>query len=211
MNPATPPTPAEVERALAEVYARPEFQPPAPSPIREWLGRLWRSFLEILDRLFPDLPRHGESALGWVFIAVLVLTAVAILAHLANAYYGVWRGRERRSTALAAGPAAGRGPRSAAEWEAEARRAAAEGRLREAALALYQALLLRLDARGAVRYDPAKTPGDYRREALGHAEASRLLEGFLRGFEPVAFGRRTLDAAGYERLRRMVAEGGAGG
>jgi hypothetical protein len=103
-------------------------------------------------------------------------------------------------------------PRSAVDWEAEAARLAAEGRLREASAALYQALLLRLDGRGAVRFDPAKTPGDYRREARPHPEAARALTGFLRLFEPVAFGGRGLDAEGWERMRTAAAaaEGGAG-
>jgi hypothetical protein len=209
--PGTAPTAAEVERALAQVYARPELRPREPPPFLTWLRDLWRAFRDFLDRLFPDLSREGESVLGWVMVGVLALMGIAILAHFANAYLGIWRARERWDRASGAGLAAGRGTRGAADWEEEARRAAAEGRLRDAALALYQALLLRLDARGAVRYDPSKTPGDYRAETRENEEVSRLLEAFLRGFEPVAFGRRALDAAGYEQLRRVAAEGGAGG
>jgi hypothetical protein len=101
--------------------------------------------------------------------------------------------------------------RTAPEWEEEAARAAAAGRFRDAAVALYQALLLRLEAGGVLRYDPAKTPGDYRREARRDPRAAGALTAFLRGFEPVVFGGRALDAAGYDRLRGAAGEAGARG
>jgi hypothetical protein len=87
----------------------------------------------------------------------------------------------------------------------------AEGRLREASLALYNALVLRLDARGAVRFDPAKTPGDYRREVRANPAVARPFAAFVRGFEPVVFGGRALDPDGYERLRAAAGEAGVRG
>ena len=103
------------------------------------------------------------------------------------------------------------GVAGAAEWEARARRAAAEERWRDAAMALYQALLHRLDERGAVRYDAAKTPGEYRRESRRDVGAARMLEGFLRVWEPVAFGGRGADETVYSGLRELAAEGGVRG
>jgi hypothetical protein len=61
-----------------------------------------------------------------------------------------------------------------------------------------------------VRFDPAKTPGDYRREARKHPAVGPGLGGFLRHFEPVAFGGRPVDGARYERLR-AAAEAAARG
>ncbi|MDB4950595.1 MAG: hypothetical protein JWM27_3244, partial [Gemmatimonadetes bacterium] len=91
-------------------------------------------------------------------------------------------------------------------WDEEARRAAAAGRLRDAAVATYHALLLRLDTRGVVRFDPSKTPGEYRREAWRDPAVAGALAGFLRLFEPVVFGGRPLDGTGYERLRAAAGE-----
>lgn len=203
------PTPAETERALREVYARPEFAPPSPSPIREWLANAWNGFREFLAGLFPGV-QLGEGSgrlLAWIAVALLILTALAIAVHLAGVATGRWRARDRSRAGAAQNPGAPR-PLRAEDWEARAGRAAAEARWREAALALYQALLLRLHDRGAIRYDPAKTPGEYRREARGDPEAKQTLNGFLRLWEPVAFGGRPLDAAGWESLRS--AAGGAG-
>jgi hypothetical protein len=211
MQAELPPAPA-VRRALDEVYALPEFAPRSlPGPL-QWLADRWgeaRAWLaEMLERL--GVQDAAAPLLFWGMIALLGVAALVILAHFAGVGRGAWRARERRGRAADAG-AGTTLPRGAAEWEAEARRAAAEGRLRDAALALYQALLLRLDARGDVRYDPAKTPGDYRLETRAKPEAARVLDAFLRAFEPVAFGGRPIDGAGYDALRRIAAGGGTGG
>ncbi|MBV9775143.1 MAG: DUF4129 domain-containing protein [Gemmatimonadetes bacterium] len=208
------PTPEQVGRALGRVYARPEFAERRASPLMRWLtdwyGRLHDAFWELVHRF--QLMERSAPVVYWLILAWLTLSALAILAHFATTGYQAWRGRERKSAGGPRGvPRPGHRPLDAAGWEAEARRAAAEGRLRDAALALYQALLLRLHDRGALRYEASKTPGDYRREARGNAEVSRTLDAFLRRFEPVAFGGRSLDGAGYEALRRIVDQGGAHG
>ncbi len=206
------PTASQVQRALDQVYALPEFAPRAvPGPLR-WLAERWAGLRAWIAELFErfQVLETTTPFLFWLVVAGLALAALAIIGHFVLAAEGAWRGRERRSRA-AAQAGAGAGPRGPAEWEAEARRAAAEGRLRDAALALYQALLLRLDAGGAVRYDASKTPGDYRLEARTKPDAARVLDDFLRGFEPVAFGGRPLDAPGYEALRRAAGQGGAPG
>lgn len=205
------PTVPEVQRVLDEVYALPEFaERTLPGPLR-WLADRWAELKAWVAAMFERFQVLETTApfLFWLVVAGLALAALAIIGHFVLAAGGAWRGRERRPRAAAeAGPGVPRGP---AEWEAEARRAAAEGRLRDAALALYQALLLRLDAGGAVRYDASKTPGDYRLEARAKPDAARVLDDFLRGFEPVAFGGRALDAPGYEALRRAAGQGGAVG
>jgi hypothetical protein len=203
------PSAEEVQQAVARVYARPEYQ--EHHGIRDWINRkLAEAFGWLSDKLgsFSEL-RLSHPWIFWLVVGWLAIAAVALLAHLVwTAVQAARRGEPEAGGAT--GKAAKLKPRSAADWEAEAARLAAEGRLREASAALYQALLLRLDGRGAVRFDPSKTPGDYRREARPHPEAARALTGFLRLFEPVAFGGRGLDAEGWERMRTAAAEGGAG-
>lgn len=205
------PTAARVDEALRRTYARPALQPREPGPfdsVREWWRQLWARVGQLFER-FGDL-RSDSPLVYWAVIGVLVVIGLSIL------FYLLWstlarmedRGGEGRR-AVERGPALNARGRTAAEWEEEARRAAADGRYREAATALYQALLLRLEAAGALRYDPAKTPGDYRRETRRDPHASGALTAFLRGFEPAVFGGRTLDGEGYERLRAAAA--GAGG
>jgi hypothetical protein len=197
----------EVQQAVARVYARPEYA--ERHGLREWINRkLAEAFGWLGDRLgsFSEL-RLSHPWIWWTVVIWLVITVVVLLGHL---IWTTWQAARRAEPAApAAGKTARTRSRTAADWEAEAARLAAEGRLREASAALYQALLLRLDRRGAVRFDPSKTPGDYRREARPHPEAARALGVFLRLFEPVAFGGRGLDAEGWERMRLAAADGGA--
>ena len=203
------PSAEAVQQAVARVYARPEYA--ERHGIREWINR---KFAEVLGWIGDKLGSFSELRLThpwifWLVIGWLAATAVALLAHRVWTTVQAAR-RADPDAGSGAGKSARAKPRTAADWEAEAARLAAEGRLREASAALYQALLLRLDGRGAVRFDPSKTPGDYRREARPHPEAARALTAFLRLFEPVAFGGRGLDAEGWERMRLAAAEGGAG-
>jgi hypothetical protein len=200
-----------VDRALAEVFERPEFAPPPPSPIGEWLAGVWDSVRRWIAGAFAgvDLTPGGQRLLFWMVVALLAVAALALLVRVVRLAAAWWarRGeRERRTPGTSSATAT-----SAEDWDARARDAAAGGRWRDAALALYHALLLRLAARGAVRVDAAKTPGDYRRETRGDETAAAALDAFLRPFEPVAFGGRPLDAEGYARLRATVAQAGANG
>lgn len=202
------PTARAVAQALEQVYARPELAPRPPSPVdplREWIGRAWGAvgrFFTRLGELQGDTPW-----LYWLIVGGLVLLGVAIVGYFIHqTVAGLGRTDARRPQEGGADGGGARA-RSAPQWDALAARLAGEGRYREAALALYQALLLRLEAAGAVRYDPAKTPGDYRREARPHPTGSALAA-FLRGFEPVAFGGRAIGEDGYLRLRAAAAGDG---
>ena len=210
---ASLPTEEQVRAALERVYARPELAPRPPGPldgIRAALGRLMRRVWEWFDR-FGDL-RGDSPVVYWLVMGTLIALGLAIIIYFIHNTL-LRLGEQDAAPRPARGPGApiDARDRTAAEWEDEARRAAAAGRFRDAAVALYQALLLRLEAAGVLRYDPAKTPGDYRREARKAPQAAGALASFLRGFEPVVFGGRALDAAGYDRLRGAAGEAGAHG
>ena len=207
------PTGPQVSQALERVYARPELAPREPGMmdgVREAIGRVLMRIAEYLARFFAL--RTESPPLFYGVLIVLVAIGLALLVYMIL-------GTLARLQEKDAPPRPARAPsgaidaraRSAAEWEEAARRAAAAGRFREAAVALYQALLLRLEAAGVLRYDPAKTPGDYRRETQRDPRAAGALTAFLRGFEPAVFGGRALDAAGYDRLRGAAGEAGAHG
>lgn len=203
------PTAAQVDEALRRTYARPELRPREPGAldgVREW----WRDFWARIDDWLSGIGglRSDSPVLYWLMVALLVAAGLAILGYLLWSTLMRMEARGAIATPAARSAAPNARARSAAEWEDEARRAAGQGRYREAAVALYQALLLRLEAAGAVRYDPAKTPGDYRREARRDPRAAGALTAFLRGFEPAVFGGRALDGDGYERLRAAAAGAG---
>jgi hypothetical protein len=201
------PTAAEIQQAVAEVFARPEFE--QRLTWRDWLmAQLGRVFGWIGERLdWLRGLRTTQPVIFWIIVAWMVAALVALVAHIVWTAVQVARRGDGGEAAPKTKTPGRQAPRTAADWEAEAARLAAEGRLREAAAALYHALLLRLDALGVVRMDASKTPGDYRREARKHPEAARALGGFLRLFEPVAFGGRDLDADGWERMKAAAAEG----
>lgn len=207
--PAQVPSAPRVQEAVAKVFRRPEFQ--EHHGIGEWVNEhVTRVLFWIVRELqaFAGL-KETHPVVFYTVIAWLCITALAIVAHLVWTAVQAARGGDD-GPKVKAERSPGTKPRTAQEWEAEAARLAASGRLREAAVALYHALLLRLDARGAVRFDPSKTPGDYRREARAHPDAARTLASFLRLFEPVAFGGRPLDADGWERLKGAALEGAHG-
>jgi hypothetical protein len=205
---------AEIERALAEVYARPELNPPQPSPLRVWLSEAWAAVRRWFGSWFPSvqLDEGGMALLAWLVTALLVVVAAAVLLHFIGLLATGRRSRERRSREKGSGNREEiSGPTGADEWEERARQAAAEGWWREAVLALYQALLLRLESRGTLRYDAAKTPGDYRSEVRADPAAARLFNEFLRGFEPAVYGTRRPDRQVWERLESLATEVGARG
>jgi hypothetical protein len=199
------PGPEAVQRALAEVYARPEMTPPRPAPWRVWLAERWAGFWEWVRGWLPSVQLDSEQLrlLGYLVVGVLMVFAVVVLLRLAGVTARWWGGRDLGAVAAGAQPV-GEDGNDAAYWEARAARAAEAGEWRAAAHALYQALLLRLDEHGALRYDAAKTPGDYRREVRRDPRLGGAFDAFLRGFEPVAFGNRALDGTGYGRLRSLA-------
>ncbi|HEX7049363.1 MAG TPA: DUF4129 domain-containing protein [Longimicrobiales bacterium] len=211
MNPQALPTADQIERALAGVFARPEFVPREPSLLARLFQRAWDALTGLLARLVAGLdPSNTPLPVLWAVIGVLAAAAAVLAVRFGGVALRAWRARDRSAGRPADAAVASGGP-GADEWEARAGRAAARGDWRGAALALYQALLLHLDAAGAVRYDPSKTPGDYRREARRHPRAFRALDAFLGPFEPVAFGGRAIDAPGYARLQSTVQEAAARG
>lgn len=207
------PTNEQVEAALARVYARPELQAREPGELEGVRGAVRRFFSRMGEGMGGDL-RTESPVLYWLVVGGLVALAVGIIAYFLYTTLARLQdeaaGGGRAPRAGPGGPVDARA-RTAGEWEEEARRAAAAGRYRDASIALYQALLLRLEAAGALRYDPAKTPGDYRREARGNPRAAGALAAFLRGFEPAVFGGRALDEAGYGRLCSAAGEAGVRG
>lgn len=207
------PTAEDVARALAEVYARPEFATRTPSALALWFHEQWGRIKEFIAGLFPDVDLSAGSGrlIYWVLIAAMALAAFGILAHSLGSVEAWRRGRDRGRRSREGWDGAQDASLDADGWEERARGAAAAGDWRHAALALYQALVHRLDERGVVRYDAAKTPGDYLREARDRGTAHREFEAFLVLFVPIAFGRRPADASRYESLKAAALALGARG
>jgi hypothetical protein len=174
-----------VAATLREVLARPEFQRAEDS--ESLLGGLYRRILRWFAEHPIDLPAlPGGNVVNALAIMVMVIALALGVRSLARS-----RARRRPPAARTTGSGGtveAAVDRTAEEWEARARELAAAGHARDAALALYQAVLRRFADAGIVRYHASKTPGDYRREMRGQ-EVVRPYGDFLADFEPIAFGR----------------------
>lgn len=216
VDPVAPPA-AEVEAVLADVLSRPEYLPAPPSLLQRGLTAAIAWFREnVWERLARLLPTPDWSSPAWDTAMLVAMTLGAILGLALIVYLVVlavraFRRRRRRLRDAAGAVADVRAP-TPAEWEARSAAAAERGDWREAAHALYQAVLLRLAAAEVVRVDASKTPGDYRREVRrARSELGAPIERFLSWFERLAYGPDGGGRAAFDRLRQAAAELGAGG
>lgn len=187
-----------VDAALFRVLNRPEFAERETPALLQLISDLSTAFRRWIGSLLLGwLPDQWHPAFAWLLVVLLVALALWALVALVRALVGGPRAvavakRERAQPDARAESAEG--------WEAVARAAAAEGRFRDASIALYLAAVLRLEERGVLRYHPGKTPGDYRSEVRSHPDARRPFDAFVRAFLPVAFGSRTPDASAFDAL-----------
>lgn len=181
MQQARIPAPARIQEVFDEVLARPEFQERAVAPLVTAVQWLLDQLARFLRWILPSVGEAEVELVAWFLFA----GAVGLFLILA------WRFVSDRSDGSGKARTAMRpakAPRDAAGWVRWARAAQQEGRLRDAATGLYQAVVLHLEARGIVRYGQWKTPGDYAVEASRDPTVHPRLRSFLTAFVPVAFG-----------------------
>jgi len=171
----------QIRAVFEEVLAAPDFRRLGTSPIFAWIASLAAAIERLLARLIPVLGETEARIVSWVLLTATVAIVIALLLRGFQDRTPV-----RRHEAEAVAPTAR--PRSAAEWMSWAREAARAGLLREAATGVYQATILRMDARGALRYREWKTPGDYAMEMPAGEPSRPAFVDFLGRFLELAFG-----------------------
>src|SRR5688572_952078 len=181
---------SEAERlaaALERVYARPEFAGRSTPGLLDYLAALWRQFVSWLGRIFirPELFADWSPIVLRMVIGLLVAVAVGAAAYLIWITVSHLLSRPRGSGPP---PVVTGAPKGIADWEAEARRAESEGRLRDAAIALYHAAILRLQEHGTLLFRIGKTPEEYRREVRADPAVAASFDRIVRYFLPLAFG-----------------------
>jgi hypothetical protein len=150
--------------------------------------------VDSLDRLQATNPLVFDLIL-WGSVALLVLVFV----HVAWVFARTLRAASAVGEAASARRPAPR--RDAAWYSREADRLAAAGRYAEALQAAMTGLALRLDASGAVRYHPSKTPSEYAREARLAPEDGQRLRALVRSLYRFAFAGAPCGEADYRRWR----------
>lgn len=180
-----------VRRALAEVFARPEFRWVARRHPLQWLQDAW-------DRLRLWLNRMGDVHPGLfnlIFWAALIVL-VALLVHIGYTGWRVYRASVAPAGALAS--AAPLAVIDASAHRARAAALAAEGRYAEALAHRFAAVLLDLEAARALTVHVSKTPAEYLGEARldpdGRATFAELVARLYRHL----FGAVPCDAVGYQ-------------
>jgi hypothetical protein len=122
----------------------------------------------------------------------------------------------RLATAVARAPVAARGgprqmrmleaERSARDWHAVARAAAARGDYAAAVAALFSAALAHLDERALVAFDASRTPGEYRRLVRrARAAAAPPFDALTERFDRALYAAEPTRAADYEAAERALA------
>lgn len=147
----------EARRQAEEVLSRPDYEwdEPSDDPLQGILSWIDEQVSKVLAGVgMGDLPPW----VAWTALAILVVAVVALVVVLVRRR-GAGRRAGGRPTA-AGGDAVVIEPEPATGWGAEARRAAAEGRWRDAVRCTYRALVVDLAAAGALGDRAERTSGE---------------------------------------------------
>jgi len=181
-------TQSDPSAALRAILADPEFDTDWQEHLARWLGQAWHSFQRWLRDL-PDIERWG-----------LLLVCIGILAWLVWTMIASYR--EMMAPDASALKGAGDDAASEPTWQAlmaHARALASEGRLREAARALQQAVYSVLASRKRLPWDGARA--DWEWVALLNTEQ---LVAFTEEAQALAYGSAAADT-GLPRFEALLA------
>ncbi|GAC1299304.1 MAG: hypothetical protein NVSMB19_03120 [Vulcanimicrobiaceae bacterium] len=178
-------------------------QPGGWAALWAWLGE--HVLRPLFAPLFHAFERASAAGFAPLLGSVLVIAALALLAlvafRLAVAVERATRGRAR--TSGLATPAAAR--RDAQAWRALARDAAARNDFARAIAALFAAALALLDERAVIPFDPARTPGEYRRAVRrDRALAAPAFDDLAARFVCAAYAPDRPGAAAYAEAERAL-------
>lgn len=187
----TPVDPDAARREAEHILSDRRFRSsPTPRPLRgplHWLG-------DRLDAVFRPIGRF-ISAVPWPIWLMVMAGVIAVIVLM------LVRGRQRRATIRAARARSERAHGVDGEdpdaLESAADAAQRDGDLERAIRLRFRAGLLRLGARGAIRYRPSVTTGEVR-----HALASARFDELAGTFEAVTYGGRPADPPDVDAARR---------
>ncbi len=187
----------------------------------------------IMEAGIEEPPLHAAQALGQIAFAyvgrflawldslglqdllegsgIVRLLAVAATVGLAYLCFRLVRRVRLNEAPEGSGASVPNPAKDAAGWFLEALDRQKTGDLRGAATALYQGVLLSLDARGALAFHPSKTAGDYLRELFAGEPPGRRRRAageFLSRVQGYCFGRKGASRKGYDELTPLVLEAG---
>ena len=201
---STPP-PDEVRATISEILSSPgyEVNPPLTWRVQQWileqLERLAGAISRVAARTpLADMPEWATP----VIIGACVVALGLIVYHLLYTVrmLMVEPRRRVRDGVITTAP-----PRSPEQVMREAERAAAAGNLQAALRKLYEAVLLRLDRRGALAHDPARTNWENLSAATERLPLLRQpMTGLALAVDDCVYGSVPATAATWEQCRELA-------
>ncbi|MFJ8625615.1 DUF4129 domain-containing protein [Kitasatospora sp. NPDC093550] len=170
-----------------------EYHKHDPSLLQRAMDWFWGHVSSALDSISGD-GTDGTTGLV-LFLVVAVLIGAALW----------WRlGAPRRAARTTGAVYGTEGPRSAAQYRADAAEHAAAGRWAEAVREQMRALVRGLEERTLLDARPGRTADEAAEEA-GRAlpEHAAALAAAARAFDDIAYGERTADQAAYRLLHEL--------
>lgn len=195
-RPSAPQLRATLEEILASGY---QLTPPLQLQLQEWLDYLARW----LESLFGGLSESGPLAglppwTTWLIAGVCIAALILILLHMALTFRAVISDSKRRG-------AADLPKREFTDPRVLLRQAEVAFERQEYELALrllYRAVLLRLDRRGLLPSDPARTNWENLRELrAGSGEVRAAMGHLTREFDACIYGGHAPEAADWTTAR----------
>ncbi|MGI9035992.1 MAG: DUF4129 domain-containing protein [Pyrinomonadaceae bacterium] len=185
------------KRKLAEILSREEYQKPAP-PEENIVQKIWREFLEWLDRVFPksspfSIPEGGLSSLSFVLQILIYAAVLGGVGFLIYKFAPFLTARFRRRDKRYGGERVVLGETLTAETDsrtlfAEAEKLAQAGNLRAAIRKGYIALLCDLSDRKIIGLAKNKTNRDYLRDVRPRREIFDEMKNLTNNFERNWYG-----------------------
>ncbi len=195
------PEPDSIRTVLREIFAAEEYDwQTARNPLA-FLVEAWQQLLGWIAGL-------QESHPG-VYVVTLVALSVLLIAILAHLGYLIWRALRPGRTGSTTAARQTAESMDARWYRAESDRLAAEGQFAEALAHRFMAVVLDLDARAIVTFQPSKTPAEYLREA-GLTDAQRTaLRDLVQSLYRHLFAGQTCDAVQLDQFNHTAARLGS--
>jgi hypothetical protein len=204
--------PTQIKADLDSIFSRPEFRVETAKSdniftrVWKWIVDQWNAFWKrVRDALGSSGVRlGGGGGLQWVFIVAFLVFMAWLLAKLLRGFIGYRSERKAgKRTVFDFDEADADVIVEPDVWLQQAERFAQEGDFRRAFRAVFIAVILQLDRAGAIRFDRARTNGDYLRQLRGGdlPDALRLFGPLTVEFDQRWYGDHPTAEADYRRCR----------
>jgi hypothetical protein len=198
---AAPPDALARLRAILDAPPYRRAGAPAEPTMPDWLSAFFDWLLRMLEALLRPLgmlPAGTGTGIAWLIAGIGLAAVLGVIIYLLA---GLRRGIAGDATLAEDDPEANLTARQAID---QAGTLARDGDYRTAVRFLYLGALLRLDERGALRYDRALTNREYVERVRDNPALRAALTPIVETFDRVWYGYAPLDQAAFDAYRASV-------